>query len=87
MDNRIFFKASVDMGIWNLIEIEDIKNGDKIKMMELSPNKSEVMSEVFKVTGDYNSKSGCFEGDSMTVMYLVTTPIMKEMFENANKSN
>ena len=83
-DSRIFFKATV-VNTWEPIEFEAIQTGDKIKMVELSPDKTETLSEVWEVTGGYSPKTGVFEGNQLTpAIYMPANQETRELFKNAN---
>lgn len=81
--NRIFFRSTV-VNTWELINFEDIKDGDKIKMVEMSPDQTEVLYEIWDVVKGYSPKTGVFEGDLLNpAIYLPATKEMKELFKNA----
>lgn len=76
--NRIFYKTT-PLNTWEHINFEDIKKGDKIKMLELSPDQTEVLVELQDIQGDYNIKKQTCEFYQMGNDYYL--PINQEMRE------
>lgn len=82
MANKIFYKSNQSMKIWEPVKFEEIKTGEFIKIVDMSPDQTEVCIEIWKAIEGYREETGVFEGDSLSKMFTPATKIIKEEFNN-----